>query len=173
MSTLKRLTVIARSGGHEWVDPTENGHSTIPGVFCRICLLMRRADGKNKACPGPAKLVLRSKAIAPPQRIQLRRTKGWRLPANTKKVDRSTRWGNPYLPCSFRDREKVKARGLIPMPTRHDAVRFFRAYAEKRLKTEPDWLKPLRGQNLACWCKPGEPCHGDVLLELANRKDRL
>ncbi|WP_420104105.1 DUF4326 domain-containing protein [Bosea sp. (in: a-proteobacteria)] len=27
----------------------------------------------------------------------------------------------------------------------------------------------LRGRNLACWCKPGTPCHADVLLELANR----
>jgi hypothetical protein len=26
----------------------------------------------------------------------------------------------------------------------------------------------LRGKNLACWCKPGAPCHADVLLELAN-----
>jgi hypothetical protein len=29
-----------------------------------------------------------------PQRIQLKRTKGWRMPANTVKVDRTTRWGN-------------------------------------------------------------------------------
>jgi hypothetical protein len=29
-------------------------------------------------------------------------------------------------------------------------------------------LPELRGKNLACWCKPGEPCHGHVLLELAN-----
>lgn len=27
----------------------------------------------------------------------------------------------------------------------------------------------LRGRDLACWCKPGEPCHADVLLEIANR----
>lgn len=27
----------------------------------------------------------------------------------------------------------------------------------------------LVGRNLACWCKLGEPCHGDVLLEIANR----
>jgi hypothetical protein len=27
----------------------------------------------------------------------------------------------------------------------------------------------LAGKNLACWCKPGEPCHADVLLDLANR----
>lgn len=27
----------------------------------------------------------------------------------------------------------------------------------------------LRGKNLACFCKPGAPCHADVLLEVANR----
>jgi len=26
----------------------------------------------------------------------------------------------------------------------------------------------LAGKNLACWCKPGEPCHVDILLRLAN-----
>jgi hypothetical protein len=34
----------------------------------------------------------------------------------------------------------------------------------------PSDLLPLRGKNLACWCKLGEPCHADVLLELANGK---
>lgn len=29
-------------------------------------------------------------------------------------------------------------------------------------------VSALRGKNLACWCKPGAPCHADVLLELAN-----
>lgn len=28
-------------------------------------------------------------------------------------------------------------------------------------------IEPLRGRNLACWCRPGDPCHGDVLLELS------
>jgi len=36
----------------------------------------------------------------------------------------------------------------------------------------PEWLKTeglpvLRGKNLACWCALDEPCHADVLLELA------
>lgn len=26
----------------------------------------------------------------------------------------------------------------------------------------------LRGRDLACWCKPGAPCHADVLLAIAN-----
>ena len=31
-----------------------------------------------------------------PKRIQLSRAKGWRLPKGVIKVDRSTRFGNPY-----------------------------------------------------------------------------
>lgn len=35
----------------------------------------------------------------------------------------------------------------------------------------PPSLEPLRGKNLACWCKPDARCHADVLLELANRTE--
>lgn len=31
-----------------------------------------------------------------PERIQLSRRKGWRMPANTVKVDRTTIYGNPF-----------------------------------------------------------------------------
>ena len=31
-----------------------------------------------------------------PNRIQLKRTKGWKMPPNTVKVDRTTKWGNPF-----------------------------------------------------------------------------
>ncbi|MDT7935250.1 MAG: DUF4326 domain-containing protein [Sphingomonadaceae bacterium] len=29
-------------------------------------------------------------------------------------------------------------------------------------------LRVLRCKNLACWCPLDQPCHADVLLELAN-----
>ena len=32
-----------------------------------------------------------------PERIQLRRKKGWKMPENTVKVDRSTKYGNPFI----------------------------------------------------------------------------
>ena len=32
-----------------------------------------------------------------PVRIQLRRTKGWRLPADTVVVSRPAKWGNPFV----------------------------------------------------------------------------
>ena len=34
-------------------------------------------------------------------------------------------------------------------------------------------LGDLKGWDLACSCNPGEPCHADVLLELANRRKRV
>jgi len=34
-----------------------------------------------------------------------------------------------------------------------------------------DVVSALRGKNLACWCRLGEPCHADVLLEIANRSN--
>jgi hypothetical protein len=40
--------------------------------------------------------------------------------------------------------------------------------AKRPAPTTPEIVKQLSGKNLACWCKPGEPCHADVLLELAN-----
>ena len=100
-----------------------------------------------------------------PVRIQLRRTKGWRMPPNTAKVDRTTRWGNPWPIGEWGplDRKAPDAEG---------AVGFFRAmFSDAEMRAAAGYpvdLSPLRGKNLACWCRPGEPCHVDVLLEMAN-----
>lgn len=55
------------------------------------------------------------------------------------------------------------------------AVRAFRTLCENTMKKNPalfaKTMEPLRGKNLACWCKPGDPCHADVLLEFANRPE--
>ncbi len=72
---------------------------------------------------------------------------------NTMRIDRGTRWGNPFVVGVDGDRFKV--------------VELFEQYAKWRLSIQPDWLKPLKGKNLACWCTPLR-CHGDVLLRLAN-----
>lgn len=32
----------------------------------------------------------------------------------------------------------------------------------------PEDLSPLAGKNLACFCEIGQPCHADVLLDVAN-----
>ena len=96
-----------------------------------------------------------------PVRIQLHRTKGWRMPENTVKVDRSTRWGNHYRPGGPVNRNK----GFGKVKDAAEAVDLFRRLQARHMSD----IAKLRGKNLACWCKPGEPCHADVLLELANR----
>lgn len=86
-----------------------------------------------------------------PRRIRLSRAAGWRMPENTVKVDRSTPWGNPFVP------------GAPPADlTLYECLAKFERHA---LTLD---LAPLRGKNLACWCKEGQPCHADILLRMAN-----
>ena len=74
------------------------------------------------------------------------------MPDNTVYVGRPTKWGNPYpINNNF---------------TREQAYNLYKEFAEKHNLSED--AKELRGKNLACWCKIGELCHADWLLELAN-----
>ena len=52
---------------------------------------------------------------------------------------------------------------------RDEVLRAYREHVEEKLKGDPTWLDPLRGRDLACWCRLDEACHADVLIELANR----
>ena len=89
-----------------------------------------------------------------PRRLQRSRRKGARLPAGTLVVSRPTKWGNPY-PLSL---------------VREEAVRRYRddLLAGRLPVTVQDVREQLRGRDLACYCPPDEPCHADVLIELAN-----
>lgn len=93
-----------------------------------------------------------------PIRVKLSRAKGWRMPDNTLKVDRSTPWGNPYQAGKDGDGNPAHLVGLftdyLSRPEQAELV--------QRIKRD------LRGKNLACWCPLDAPCHADVLLELAN-----
>lgn len=101
-----------------------------------------------------------------PIRVQLSRRKGWRMPANTVKVDRTTKWGNPFI---------VGKHG-----TREECVRFFTlmlggyvCISQGDINEQIAYRKmvatdkaELKGKNLACWCPAGAACHADVLLGL-------
>lgn len=101
-----------------------------------------------------------------PVRVQLLRQKGWRMPANTVKVDRTTRFGNPYRVGQVFNDVKGGVRDNA------HAVELYRAMYSLdsgRRPVWPDGWRVLIGKNLACWCKLGEPCHADVLLELVAK----
>jgi len=99
-----------------------------------------------------------------PQRIQMRRTAGWRKPPGVVYVGRPTAWGNPW-------RVGGKAHGALDPAT---AVAHYQDALLKAELRDPqdrallDRLDELRGRDLACWCDLDQPCHADVLLHFAN-----
>lgn len=104
--------------------------------------------------------------MAQPKRICVKR--GQAFPdKNTKSVKRPTKWGNPFLTgIGKSDSPEVQ------LEKRRAAVEEF----EKWLEGTPEGQaiveaapRELRGWNLACACpEDGGPCHGAVLLRLAN-----
>ena len=75
------------------------------------------------------------------------------IPEDAVYVGRPSPWGNPYR--------------VSHVKTREQAIRDFQTYAELKDFYESDWLEPLRGKDLVCWCSP-LPCHADILLRMAN-----
>lgn len=117
-----------------------------------------------------------------PARIQLSRKKGWRMPPNTVKVTRPGKWRNPFrvggwfmigdpdpramFRMSFCESCIPNDKGFSLIKDNAMAVDFFKQLLAKGYHKD---FSELRGKNLACWCKIGEPCHADVLLEIANK----
>lgn len=111
-----------------------------------------------------------------PKRIQLSRKKGWRKPEGAVVVARPGKWGNPislegHPFAGFVALEVVGPRGTRTQKEwrRAAVVALFRRWIN-----EPEQaslvadLRELRGKDLCCWCRLDQPCHADVLLELAN-----
>ena len=88
--------------------------------------------------------------------MQRKRTKGWRMPEGAVYVGRGSMWGNPF-----------KDGTLLSRP---GAVMAFRLWVEAAVNApyRERARAQLRGHDLACWCPPDQPCHADVLLEIAN-----
>lgn len=69
-------------------------------------------------------------------------------------IGRGSKWGNPFV--------------IGPDGNRQEVLRKYREYLD-----DNPWLKvaaenELVGQNLLCYCAP-LPCHGDILIEIANK----
>jgi hypothetical protein len=128
-----------------------------------------------------------------PQRIQRKRTRGWRMPENAVYVGRGSIWGNPFVVgapsgCDFKDGGDPTP--MIPELSLEKSLEFYRSLIGGMISPEMhphghQWFNAiqkkcgghpgeiartfLRGKNLACWCALDQACHADVLLELANK----
>lgn len=104
--------------------------------------------------------------MSAPKRIQLRRTKGWRKPEGAVVVARPSKWGNPFV---VGDSWTAPNGGRVVVADRAMATGMFAAHV---LTWRPPMVERVRaalaGRDLACWCPLDQPCHADVLLEIAN-----
>ena len=75
-------------------------------------------------------------------------------PGGAVRVDRKTIWGNPFILGKNGDRDTVCDK--------------FELFALQKLQDEPNWLDPLKGKDLKCWCAPSR-CHAETLRYLANK----
>ena len=78
------------------------------------------------------------------------------IPQGAIAIVRPSIWGNPFKISKEMSRSQV-------------IINFEKALLAGELKFSLSEVKSkLKGKDLACWCKVGEPCHGDVLLRYAN-----
>lgn len=85
------------------------------------------------------------------------------MPEGAVYVGRPSKWGNPYKVGGY----LVAGRPCGPVTPAECA------YAYRLLWLNAHWgdvlgIAELRGRDLACWCPLDQPCHADVLLEIAN-----
>lgn len=99
-----------------------------------------------------------------PKRIQRKRTKGWRMPEGAVYVGRPTKFGNPFVVGKDGTAEECieKFREWLLPESGYIQFEALRLAAH---------LADLEGKDLACWCALDQPCHADVLLEMANGDD--
>ena len=117
------------------------------------------------------------------KRIQRKRTKGFELPPNTVCINRPTKWGNPfkltpdgYIMCYTTNR------GILGPwiywsyggdSCLHHIIYLYEQWITGNIKRDylpqpPDLTELIGVDYLACFCKEGEPCHGDVLIKLVE-----
>lgn len=106
-------------------------------------------------------------------------------------VGRPGKWGNPFKAIGdmiYGDashRRKIfdpwifiETTPLTGEPLRERIIFLYREWLAGRdtnflrpAPTQQEITTALKGKNLSCWCRLGETCHADVLLEIANKKD--
>lgn len=127
-----------------------------------------------------------------PKRIQRKRTKGWKMPEGAVYVGRPTKWGNPFKAGEFmsdvsyfaddsgesvvgQTMKLAEALGvhfdpyLESVVTPEGSLLLYKAHILTRWEYKKGFSPwELKGKDLACWCPLDQPCHADILLELAN-----
>ena len=81
--------------------------------------------------------------------------------------------GSPENQDVIQELDELQQRGApLGRGWKNRAIQMYRDELLTRQMADPvafdEWLEPLRGKDLACWCSLDQPCHADVLLELCR-----
>ena len=137
-----------------WQPPPEEmkpAPAAVVPMQCDVVMPPQKAADQPRAVPPPTP--------SKPKRLQFKR--GMTLPAGAVYVGRKYagmdgKYGNPY---------PVKKYG------RDGCLMLYRTWLADHPEGQQivaDAKQELRGKDLACWCKPNEACHADILLDIAN-----
>lgn len=77
------------------------------------------------------------------------------IPPDAVRVDRSTKWGNPFVMHTESERDEVCQK--------------FEDFVEANPGIKDAIRAELRGKDLACWCHP-KNCHARTLMRIANEE---
>lgn len=78
-------------------------------------------------------------------------------------IGRGSKWGNMFTHLSH------LGGNLIIVDSREDAIRRYEEWILTQPQLIADAKRELRSRNLVCYCAP-LPCHGDVLIRIANEE---
>ena len=98
------------------------------------------------------------------------------MPADTIYVGRGSAWGNPFIVMGIDDEYFITSGAgrnselMTRAQAQQGACDLYRDYITRLSpKVRATLLLALKGKNLACWCPLDQPCHADILLEVANQ----
>jgi len=116
-----------------------------------------------------------------PVRIQRKRTKGYNMQEDSKAVNgldcvyvgRPTMWGNPFnIGAEVINLSVKKGENPLIKVDHAEAAKMFKNSLVALKKVDATLYdriqQNLSGLNLACFCRLDQPCHADILLEIAN-----
>jgi len=77
----------------------------------------------------------------------------WKSNPNAIQVCRPSKYGNPF---------KIVDYGL------ETCLQKYEEWLREHLTVDPEFLEPLRGKDLVCYCHLDKPCHADIILKLLS-----
>ena len=104
------------------------------------------------------------------------------MPENTVSVTRPGKWGNPFIVGGWYkigngksgfawlrcyDEKLAKEQQYTQIKTKEECIEWYKKYRELYPLNQKE-ISELKGKDLACWCKVGDLCHADIILEIVN-----